>query len=91
MMRERENAASRAMRELLFRGQRVVLDSAERAASVRVREGRIVSVEEIDASPNGAEVVDVGEAMLLPGLVDTHVHVNEPGRTEGSPRCSTCR
>jgi allantoinase len=70
------------MSELLFRGHRVMLDSAARAASVRVREGRIVSVEEMDALPNGAEVVDVGEAMLLPGLVDTHVHVNEPGRTE---------
>ncbi len=70
------------MKDLLFRGHRVVVESTERPASVRVREGRIVSVDEIDAPPNGAEVVEVGEAMLLPGLVDTHVHVNEPGRTE---------
>jgi allantoinase len=27
-------------------------------------------------------VVDVGDLVILPGLVDTHVHVNEPGRTE---------
>jgi allantoinase len=32
--------------------------------------------------PDGAEVVDFGSRMLMPGLVDSHVHINEPGRTE---------
>ena len=32
--------------------------------------------------PAGVRVVDVGDRVLLPGLVDTHVHINEPGRTE---------
>ena len=31
---------------------------------------------------DGVEVVDVGEDILMPGLVDSHVHINEPGRTD---------
>jgi allantoinase len=44
--------------------------------------GRIAAVLSGDDAPAGAEMHDFGEAVLLPGLVDTHVHINEPGRTE---------
>ncbi|HEY1089181.1 MAG TPA: allantoinase AllB, partial [Archangium sp.] len=40
------------------------------------------AVAEYDAVPVGAELVDAGDAVLMPGVVDTHVHVNEPGRTD---------
>jgi allantoinase len=50
---------------------------------VLVRDGRIVAVEAIDAPTGDARVVEIGaDAVLLPGLVDTHVHVNDPGRAE---------
>ena len=50
--------------------------------SVRVRDGLVVAVEGVDADARGAEVVELAaDEVLLPGLVDTHVHVNEPGRT----------
>ncbi len=53
------------------------------AASVRIRDGVIAAVEDLTAEPAGAEVVELGaDEVLLPGLVDTHVHVNEPGRTD---------
>ena len=48
---------------------------------MHVRGGRIVEVSEFDDVPDGCEVFDAGDAVLLPGLVDSHVHVNEPGRT----------
>lgn len=52
-------------------------------ASIHVRAGRIVSVSPGEASAaSGLPVVDVGAHAVLPGLVDTHVHINEPGRTE---------
>src|SRR4051812_3271312 len=67
--------------EKVFRGQRVVIDGVVRPASVHVGRGTILAIDEHDAFPAGVPVVDAGEDILLPGLVDTHVHMNEPGRT----------
>src|SRR5437870_3312125 len=64
----------------VVRSRRVVLESGERPACVVVRGGRIAAIEPWD---EGVAVTDeLGELVLLPGLVDTHVHVNEPGRTD---------
>lgn len=69
--------------DLLVRSRRVVTPDGERAAAVRVRHGRIAAIEPYDARVSDGETEeDLGELALLPGLVDTHVHVNEPGRTE---------
>ncbi|HEX6042658.1 allantoinase AllB [Longimicrobium sp.] len=76
----------------VFRGRRVVLPDGVRPASILVRDGVIASVAayEADAS-GGAPVVDAGDALLLPGLVDTHVHANEPGRTQWEGFASATR
>lgn len=68
--------------ELVIRSQRVVTPGAVGAAAIHVREGVIVSVARFDQVPAGCELVDAGESVVMPGLVDTHVHINEPGRTE---------
>jgi allantoinase len=60
----------------------VVTPDGTRAASVLVRGGRIAAVWPADAAPAGTPVADHGDAVVMPGLVDTHVHVNEPGRTD---------
>ena len=62
---------------MILRSRRVVLPDGERPASVHVRDGRIDAI-----GPYESDGVDLGDLALLPGLVDTHVHVNEPGRTE---------
>jgi allantoinase len=68
---------------LVLRSRRVVTPEGERAASVVVKKGRITAIDAYSASvPASATVQDLGDLALLPGLVDTHVHVNEPGRTE---------
>jgi allantoinase len=59
------------------------------AATVRLRDGLVAAVERATAPPRAAE--DVGELWLLPGLVDPHVHVNEPGRTEWEGFETACR
>jgi allantoinase len=67
---------------LIVRGRRIVLPGGERPASVRIEDGRFVMIGGHDATLPGAEVVDCGDLVVSPGLVDSHVHVNEPGRTE---------
>ncbi|GAA1947753.1 allantoinase AllB [Kitasatospora viridis] len=67
----------------VIRSRRVVLPDGERPADVLVRDGRIELIAAHGSLPAGdALVTDLGDTALLPGLVDTHVHVNEPGRTE---------
>ncbi|MFD7697724.1 allantoinase AllB [Streptomyces sp. NPDC059805] len=69
--------------ELVLRSTRVITPEGMRAASVAVAAGKITAVLGYDAAvPSGARLEDVGDDVLLPGLVDTHVHVNDPGRTE---------
>lgn len=58
---------------------RVLIDGALREAAVVVEDGRIVDVAE---RPPAGPVDDHGDLVVMPALVDTHVHVNEPGRTE---------
>ncbi len=66
---------------VVIRSRRVVLPEGERPADVLVRDGKIAAVAE-HGSLTADVVTDLGGIALLPGLVDTHVHVNEPGRTE---------
>jgi allantoinase len=68
--------------DLVLRGRRVVAGGTMGPAAVHVRGGVITAVTGYDDVPPGAPVEDVGDAVLMPGLVDTHVHVNEPGRAE---------
>ena len=59
---------------------RTLVDGGLRPAAVTIRDGRIVAIG--DSPPPGAAVQDLGDRVLMAGLVDTHVHINEPGRTE---------
>ena len=70
------------MSAFVVRSQRAVTPGGLRPADVVVRAGSIEAVLEHGAAPAELPVEDGGELALLPGLVDTHVHVNEPGRTE---------
>jgi len=73
------------MSSFVLRSRRVLTPEGLRPASILIRAGRIRSLGEHGdgQDPPGApelSVVDVGNAMVFPGLVDTHVHVNDPGR-----------
>jgi len=78
--------------ELAIRARRVVTPEGIRPATVAVRDGRIAAVTEFGDSPDAAAVEELPrQEILLPGLVDTHVHVNEPGRTEWEGFASATR
>src|SRR6476469_3671859 len=69
--------------DLVIRGRRVVTRAGEVPRCIAVRDGVVVAIEPLDSRLEGAETVDLADdEVLLPGLVDSHVHVNEPGRTE---------
>lgn len=67
------------MSSFVLRSRRVVTPDGVRPADVRVRDGRIEAVTE---PARGSADRDVGDLVLMPGIVDSHVHVNEPGRTD---------
>ncbi|MEK6374303.1 MAG: allantoinase AllB [Acidobacteriota bacterium] len=67
---------------MILRSRNVVTPQGTREAAIHVRGGRIERVADYDDVPAGAPVDDYGDLLLLPGVVDSHVHVNEPGRTE---------
>ncbi len=67
---------------IVLRAPRAVVDGVERPAAVLVAGERIEAVLPLDAPAAGREVVLAPDEVLVPGLVDSHVHVNEPGRTE---------
>ncbi len=68
--------------DLVVRGRRVVTPDGERPAAIHIRRGVITAVSAFDDIPAGCAVYEAGESAVMPGLVDTHVHINEPGRTE---------
>src|SRR5256884_3482298 len=69
--------------DLVIRGRRVVTENPVGPASVHLSQGRIVGIAGFEEIPSGSEIVEAGEdSIVMPGLVDTHVHVNEPGRTD---------
>ncbi len=67
---------------LVIRGRRVATPEGLRAAAIHIAGERIADVGSFDEVAAGVELVEAGDALVFPGLVDTHVHVNEPGRTE---------
>src|ERR1700712_5779662 len=80
----------RGMADLVIRARRAFVDGALVPATVVVEGGRIREVR--DADDRTVAPVELGDdEVLLPGLVDTHVHVNEPGRTEWEGFASATR
>ncbi len=67
---------------MVVRGARVVTPDGVGPRSIHVDGERITRVAPFADVPPGAEVHEAGDAVVLPGLVDSHVHINEPGRTE---------
>ncbi|MDN5766549.1 MAG: allantoinase AllB [Humibacillus sp.] len=78
--------------DVLFRAGRAIIEGREQPASVGVVDGKIAVIAAIDADLSAPTVVELGDdEVLIPGLVDSHVHVNEPGRTEWEGFASATR
>jgi allantoinase len=66
----------------VLRSSRVVTPAGVREAAVRIKGGKIEGVGPPDQIDGAHAVVDVGDLLVMPGLVDTHVHINDPGRAD---------
>ena len=78
--------------DLVLRGHRVLTPAGTFPCEVGVRGGVIVAVEPLGAGLGARTIVELADdETLVPGLVDTHVHVNEPGRTEWEGFASATR
>lgn len=82
---------ARARYDLVLRSRRAILPDGEQPAAVCVAGGRIAALAPYGDPVDGARDIHLGDLALLPGLVDTHVHVNEPGRTEWEGFASATR
>ncbi|MBX2989682.1 MAG: allantoinase AllB [Bacteroidetes bacterium] len=66
----------------ILRSRRIITPDGMRDAAIIVNDGRISDIINPGEIPSGADVKDVSDVVVAPGLVDPHVHINEPGRTE---------
>src|SRR5215813_11364701 len=77
--------------ELAIRARRVVTPAGVRPTTVIVRDGRIAALAGFGDSPDALVALAKPSHSVRPGLVDTHVHVNDPGRTEWEGFASATR
>jgi allantoinase len=74
--------SSNGKTDLIVRGNCVVTPDGERSASIHIRSGVIERISSFSDVPAVTNIYEAGDFVVMPGLVDTHVHINEPGRTE---------
>ncbi len=70
------------MNDKIIRSKRVVLPDSVGPASIHIYDGNIRRIGEWDDVSSDVPVIDAFDSVVMPGNVDAHVHVNEPGRTE---------
>jgi allantoinase len=73
---------SRGEADLIVRGNRVVTPDGIRGATVHIRDGVITKISDFNDVPQESSIYEAHDFAVMPGLVDTHVHINEPGRAE---------
>src|SRR5438105_9085128 len=67
------------MADLVIRGGRVVLPGCVAAADISIEDGRIASIG--SGAAGAREEIDASGLVVMPGVIDVHLHFNEPGRT----------
>ena len=68
--------------DLAITSQRVMTSNGEKPAAILIRGEKILDVVSKQQIPSDCPVEDMANDVVMPGLVDTHVHINEPGRTD---------
>lgn len=91
-MSESNNETSHVTYDLVVRGNKVLTTAGIAAREVGIIDGVVIALEPLGNNLQGREVIELtDEETLIPGLVDSHVHVNEPGRTDWEGFASATR
>src|SRR5687767_8939771 len=67
--------------DLAFRSKNTITPEGTKAAMILIKDGKIAELASFETKAD-CPVIDLQEKFLLPGVIDTHVHINEPGRTD---------
>src|SRR5687768_13602503 len=67
--------------DLAIKSNRIITPTGVLKAIVLIKDGGILDIVN-EVSTNDHKIIDVGNDILMPGIIDPHVHINEPGRTE---------
>ncbi len=70
------------MSDLIIKGEHIYFEGEFKALSLVIRNGKINQIANINFENQNAKVIDAKDCWAMPGIVDTHAHINEPGRTE---------
>lgn len=68
--------------DLALHSTKMLIGSAFIDATLFIKDGVIINIVEGNIASNDFPIEDVGDLVVMPGLIDSHVHINEPGRTE---------
>ncbi|MBT4554394.1 MAG: allantoinase AllB [Candidatus Marinimicrobia bacterium] len=72
----------RPIPDFAIASQKVLTLEGEKPAAILIKGEKILDVVSIENIPENCPTEDMGNNMIMPGLVDVHVHINEPGRTD---------
>jgi allantoinase len=67
---------------LALSSKRVMISGNPKPATLLVSDGKIQEIAEYDWAGDVTARLDVGDELVMAGVVDTHAHINEPGRTD---------
>ena len=65
-----------------IKSKRILTPNGFLDGTIFLEEGKIKSIESPARDDNSDTILDAGNFVVMPGLIDPHVHINEPGRTE---------
>jgi allantoinase len=68
--------------DLVIKSKRILSTGKFFPGVICIKDGKIISIENIDSKISGVNFIDAEDNAVMPGIIDPHVHINEPGRTE---------
>lgn len=73
---------NQSMNRIIIKSKRIVTPSGVLDGMLKIENGKIIFVGPVEEYSEGYKIIDAGNNVVMPGVIDPHVHINEPGRTD---------